>query len=143
MAIAAVPALALIWYVFRPEALLVDRKVNEPLPSRASTLATGVFASDAHATTGRAEIIESEGLRYLRLVDFETSNGPDVRVLLVKGLGTNSKSIKENGWLELGRLKGNIGDQNYEIPEGTDLSQYGTVSIWCKRFSVNFGAAPL
>ena len=47
------------------------------------------------------------------------------------------------GFVELGPMKGNIGDQNYEIPATVDLASYRTVTIWCKRFSVNFGSAPL
>jgi hypothetical protein len=40
-------------------------------------------------------------------------------------------------------LKGNEGDQNYDIPAGTDLDKFQTVSIYCERFNANFGAAPL
>jgi hypothetical protein len=51
--------------------------------------------------------------------------------------------VQQAGFIDLGVLKGNIGDQNYQLVSDVDLSKYRAVSIWCKRFSVNFGAAPL
>jgi hypothetical protein len=51
--------------------------------------------------------------------------------------------VKTAGFVELGPMKGNIGDQNYDIPATVDLANYRTVTIWCRRFSVNFGSAPL
>lgn len=73
---------------------------------------------------------------------FSTSNGPDVRVVLVPtNRLKNNEDVKNHQYIELGKLKGNKGDQNYEIPEGIDVSTYGSVSIWCKRFNENFGAA--
>ena len=79
----------------------------------------------------------------LRLSGFTTSNGPAVRVYLVKASDPSDMSVKEKGFVDLGPIKGNVGDQNYELPEGVDLSQYGAVSIWCARFGVNFGGASL
>ncbi len=52
-------------------------------------------------------------------------------------------TVTQAGYLDLGSLKGNIGDQNYDIPVGTDLGKYHAVTIWCMWFSVNFGTAPL
>jgi len=52
-------------------------------------------------------------------------------------------AAKQAGFVDLGALKGNIGDQNYDVPAGLVLNRYRAVSIWCRRFSVNFGAAPL
>jgi hypothetical protein len=57
--------------------------------------------------------------------------------------GKDSKIINGGGYIDLGVLKGNQGDQNYEIPDTIDLSKYNGVSIWCKRFAVNFGGASL
>jgi len=80
----------------------------------------------------------------LRLTQFATSNGPDVRVYLVAASDVQGEAAaKQAGFVDLGALKGNIGDQNYDLPAGLDLSRYRAVSIWCRRFSVNFGAAPL
>jgi hypothetical protein len=80
----------------------------------------------------------------LRLTEFVTSNGPDVRVYLIAAAdATDDATVKQAGFVELGKLKGNQGDQNYDIPADLDLDKYRAVTIWCRRFNVNFGTAPL
>lgn len=142
VAVAAVPVLIAGWALFRPELAFVNRTVNEGLPvsGRAQTLRIGTFASYAHETTGSASLVEADGTTFVRLTNFKTSNGPDVHLYLVKG---EDPQGVEGGFLDLGTLKGNVGDQNYAVPAGTDLGQYGSVAIWCKRFSVGFGGASL
>jgi len=142
-------ALAL-WAAFRPERLIVNAKVNEAMPAglanvSGTILASGSFHSVAHGSKGTASIYQlMDGKRILRFTNFETSNGPDVHVYLVAADdASDSDTVKKAGFLELGSLKGNIGDQNYDIPAETDLAKYHAVTIWCKRFSVNFGTAPL
>jgi hypothetical protein len=131
--------LAGAWFLFRPERLFVNSYANDaPLPASAKLLASGTFTSDAHETTGKVHLYEDGDNKFVRLSNFETSNGPDVHVVLVEGKEPGSANS-----IDLGALKGNIGDQNYEIPAGTDISRFGAVSIWCKRFSVNFGDAKL
>jgi len=114
---------------------------------KAKTLVTGKFHGKVHKTEGRATIYqESDGKLVLRLTKFKTSNGPDVHVILVATTDAidDANFLKDNTEkLELGKLKGNEGDQNYEIPAGTDLTKFRTVSIYCERFNANFGAAPL
>ena len=114
---------------------------------RAKTLETGKFHGKVHATRGRATLYqEADGKLLLRLTNFKTSNGPDVHVILVATTDAmdDANFLKDNTEkLELGKLKGNEGDQNYEIPAGTDLTKFRTVSIYCERFNANFGAAPL
>jgi hypothetical protein len=111
------------------------------------TLATGTFHGKVHQTSGRATIYqETDGKLILRLTNFKTSNGPDVHVILVaaKDAEDDANFLKsDTARVELGKLKGNEGDQNYEIPNGTDLAKFQTVSIYCERFNANFGAAPL
>ena len=115
--------------------------------SQAKTLETGTFHGKVHQTSGRATIYqETDGKLVLRLTNFKTSNGPDVHVILVaaKDADDDANFLKtDTARVELGKLKGNEGDQNYEIPTGTDLSKFQTVSIYCERFNANFGAAPL
>ena len=115
--------------------------------TKAKPVATGTFHGKVHATSGRATVYQQEdGKLVLRLTNFKTSNGPDVHVILVaiKDADDDANFLKSNTErLELGKLKGNEGDQNYDIPSGTDLSKYQTVSIYCVRFNANFGAAPL
>ena len=137
-----------LWAAFRPERLFVNATVNETMPAGVATetvLASGSFHSVAHGTKGTASIYQlADGKHILRLANFETSNGPDVHVYLVAANdASNSETVEKAGFLELGSLKGNIGDQNYDIPADVDFEKYHAVTIWCKRFSVNFGTAPL
>ncbi len=138
------------WYAFRPERLFTNQRVNEQFPtaqaSSANTkLAGGQFHSGAHETKGAATVVQlADGKKTLRLTDFQTSNGPDVHVYLVAAEDAkDSDTVTRAGFIELGSLKGNIGDQNYDLPANIDLSKYRAVTIWCKRFGVNFGTAPL
>ena len=114
---------------------------------KAKSLYTGKFHGKVHATEGRATVYQqADGKLLLRLTNFKTSNGPDVHVILVaaKDASDDANFLKSNTErVELGKLKGNEGDQNYEIPAGTDLSKFTAVSIYCERFNANFGAAPL
>ena len=147
--VAVILAIAL-WAAFRPERLFVNAKVNETIPAglanaSETVLASGSFHSVAHDTKGTASVYQlADGKRILRLANFETSNGPDVHIYLVAANdASDSETVKKAGFLELGSLKGNIGDQNYDIPADVDFAKYRAVTIWCKRFSVNFGTAPL
>ncbi len=149
--------LAGLWYAFRPERLFVNRTVDESFPqASAATMQAGMeaqpvqvvngsFHSNAHETRGKATIYRlPDGRLTLRLTEFATSNGPDVHVYLVAaGDVTDNETVTKAGFLELGAMKGNMGDQNYALPADTDLSKYRAVTIWCRRFSVNFGTAPL
>ena len=115
--------------------------------NQVKTLETGTFHGKVHQTSGRATVYqEADGKLLLRLTNFKTSNGPDVHVILIaaKDADDDANFLKtDTARVELGKLKGNEGDQNYAIPAGTDLSKYQTVSIYCERFNANFGAAPL
>ena len=150
-------ALAIAWYAFRPELLFINKTVNEELPvaqagsvsmakeRETMVLAKGDFRGLAHETKGEATVHRlADGNRILRLSDFETSNGPDVHVYLVAAeVAKDNATVKQAGFIDLGSLKGNKGDQNYEVPADVDLNKYKSVSIWCARFGVNFGAATL
>ena len=146
-----VPVLGGAWWAFRPEKLFINQKVSEAAPAALSSepeaLYTGKLEGKIHQTSGRATIYKNkDGKEYLRLSDFTTSNGPDVHVILVatKDADDDANFLKSSPEkIELGKLKGNEGDQNYEIPAGTDLTKFRTVSIYCERFNANFGAAPL
>jgi hypothetical protein len=138
------------WYLFRPELLFVNKKVNEEQVASVGAsvmhaLTTGRFHSVAHETHGTATIQDlGGGRRVLRLTDFATSNGPDVRVYLVAAPdAADNATVTTAGFVELGKLKGNQGDQNYDVPDDLDLTHYRAVTIWCHRFSVNFATAPL
>ncbi len=140
------------WYLFRPELLFVKTTVNESLPAAATSastgpmaLAMGNFHGVAHETRGAATVFQlRDGKRVLRFTNFETSNGPDVQVYLVAAPDANdNETVTKAGFIHLGALKGTTGDQNYDVPADADLSKYQSVSVWCRRFSVNFATAPL
>lgn len=146
-----IPALAAAWYAFRPEKLFINQKVNEAVPvalsSEPQPLYTGRLEGKIHQTNGRATIYQtSDGRRFLRLSDFTTSNGPDVHVLLVRA---EDKALEQEivkgdlDGIELGALKGNQGDQNYDLPSSADLNKYQAVAIYCERFHAIFGVARL
>jgi hypothetical protein len=130
-----------------------DTQITEPMPTMAATaettepvaLLSGMFSGfDAiHYGEGRATVYElPDGSRILRFEDFDIGNGPDLYVYLTTERPT---SISESfgDFIDLGALKGNIGNQNYTIPAGTDLTLYNTVVIYCRPFQVNFVVAPL
>lgn len=140
----------LAWYAFRPERLVVNRHVDEAMPtaqgsSSAQPIASGQFYSILHPTAGTATIYRmGDGTRVLRFTNFTTSNGPDVHVYMVASDDAKDiATVQRAGFVDLGVIKGNVGDQNYTLGGDLDLGKYRAVSIWCKRFSVNFGAARL
>jgi hypothetical protein len=146
---------AIAWYAFRPELLFINKSVSESFPatsvaanspdaSAPKQLASGQFKGYAHETQGNAGIYEVNGKRVLRLTDFKTSNGPDVHVYLVAAPDAmDDATVKKAGFIDLGSMKGNTGDQNYDVPHTADLAKYQAVTIWCARFNVNFGTAPM
>lgn len=159
------------WWLLSP--LWINVEVNETLPTEAVSVATepaataaaeaqateaiavpgsnptlvseGAFYNIAHVGSGTAGVYQlADGSQILRLENFQVENGPDLYVYLVPvDPVPNSTGSDIPGSVSLGRLKGNIGDQNYEIPAGLDLSQYKSVVIWCQAFAVPFSAAPL
>lgn len=144
-----IPALVVLggaWYAFRPERIFIDKTVSETLTAaEGAAVLAGQFHTNAHETRGLATIYRLEdGRRVLRLTEFETSNGPDVQIYLVAANDVqDNETVSTAGFVNLGPMKGNIGDQNYDVPESVDLDKYRAVTVWCRRFGVNFGTAPL
>ncbi|MEV0293536.1 DM13 domain-containing protein [Nocardia sp. NPDC050710] len=158
--IAVAGALAL----FQPWKLFTDTTVNEAAPTvvpsaapngtpaadppRPETLSQGTLISHEHATTGTVHILRlPDGSRVLRLENLDTSDGPDVHVWLTDQPVTDSAaswtSFDDGDYVDLGKMKGNKGSQNYTIPAEVDLSRFRSVDLWCDRFNVSFGAATL
>ena len=142
------------WFI---SPLFIDKKVSEDLPavqitnegvvseettpvesvSQSLEIKTGTFSGfdRLHTGSGTAKVISIDGKNYIRFEeDFSVTNGPDLYV----GLGENGEYIKGS---ELEKLKGNIGSQNYELPEGVDPENIKEVWVWCKAFSVPFAKA--
>ncbi|MGI9557561.1 MAG: DM13 domain-containing protein [Solirubrobacterales bacterium] len=102
----------------------------------------GDFVDGSHPGSGVASIIELEdGTNVLTFEDFETDNGPDLRVYLVSG--TVDGGAIDGDFVDLAGLSGNIGNQQYELPPDLDPADYNAVSVWCRAFSVNFTNAEL
>src|SRR5437879_12248368 len=127
-------AAAALWYLCRPDALVISKTGNQPLPAAEHSmssamaaekpvkLAGGRFHTNAHKTHGLATIYRlPDGRRVLRLTEFATSNGPDVRAYLVAAGDVQSEdAAKQAGVVDSGAVKGNIGDQNYDVSAGLD-----------------------
>lgn len=150
LAIVGLVVVTIGWYAFRPERLFIDEQVSESFPATAQAkgmpqaVSYGMFHSVAHETRGTATIYEVNGKRVLRFTDFETSNGPDVQIYLVAAEdASDNETVTKAGFIHLGAMKGNKGDQNYDVPADADLDKYRAVTVWCRRFGVNFATAPL
>ncbi len=165
----AIVALVVVLAITRPWLAFIDVRVDETLPVASTPatvepnetdppateappgpvqLASGEFISHEHETTGSVRIVENpDGSRVLAIENLSTTNGPDVRVWL------SASDVVEgvDGWfvaggadfVDLGPIKGNLGNQLYEIPADVDLSKYPSVALWCLPFGVSFGAAQL
>lgn len=142
--ILGVPLGAFLWYAFSP--LLFDEVVAETL-AEAQVVAEGTFrdADRAHKGQGTARLVELPGGgAEVQLSALEVTNGPDLEVWLSAHPDpANSGDVADNVWLSLGQLKGNVGDQAYAVPVGTDLSAFKSVVIWCEQFGVLFSPAAL
>jgi cytoskeletal protein RodZ len=159
-------------YWFQPWKLWQDETVQEALPevTQASappalppsdetsaapspatgpqTLASGELISHEHATSGTVKLVRlADGSHVVRLENLDTSNGPDLRVWLTDApvkKGEAGWHVFDDGkYVSLGKLKGNKGSQNYALPGDVDPASYRSLSIWCDRFDVSFGAAEL
>jgi len=125
-----------------------DTSATEAMPSEAPrAVAQGRFvdADAIHKGSGGATIYQLQnGSHLLRFEDFRTTNGPALVVYLAKHPSpTQAADVTDGGYINLGKLKGNVGNQNYDIPEDTDVSEYNSVVIWCELFSVLFSPANL
>jgi hypothetical protein len=152
IALASLSAIVFVLLFFEPQALFIDDKVNEALPAAAQqqageqaprTLGRGAFRGLAHGASGSALLIEIDGKKYLRFEDLDVSNGPDLKVYLSPAPASSEEGAFDDAILDLGDLKGNIGDQNYEIPPSVEPDRFRSAVVWCKRFGVGFAVAPL
>jgi hypothetical protein len=158
-------------YWFQPWKLWQDETITESLPgtvveaSRAPeagprtspspsaptgpvTLAGGELISHEHTTSGTVKLVRlADGTHVIRLERLDTSNGPDLRVWLTDAPVKQGRAgwhvFDDGAYVSLGKLKGNKGSQNYPLPRDIDPSRYTSVTIWCDRFDVSFGAAEL
>lgn len=135
----------------------IKNKISEELPSMSpgsqgtvskepKILKQGKFvnADFFHKGSGQAYIIEyTDGRKILRFENFKTVNGPDLYVYLSKSAAPAGDLKNLNDFIDLGRLKGNVGDQNYDLTQNIQIEEYQSAVIWCKKFGVLFPYAVL
>ncbi|MFD5831476.1 DM13 domain-containing protein [Lentzea sp. NPDC060358] len=165
-----VVALGVGLYLFQPWRLLTVRETNEallvppvatgsttqlttqsttssspvPVVETPKEVAAGEWRSLEHATTGKASLIRLPGGGHsVQFAGLNTSDGPDLYVYLSPHASSSPEKTFGDRFTSLGKLKGNRGDQVYEIPSGVDVSSIRSVVIWCQRFSAGFAVAPL
>lgn len=152
IAIATVIVLAVAWYALSPLLRNVELDEASPLnnqPSLSMTadpspsaivetkiLAQGNFIANAHDVKGKALLINDNGKKILRFEDFETINGPDVRIYL-------SKNLDNADYVEVDKLKATKGNVNYNVADSVDINKYNKVLVWCEDFSILFSYAEL
>jgi hypothetical protein len=129
--------------------LMDDDETDDMMPETAGepvVISQGQFAGtdSVHQGAGQATIYQlPEGNHVLRFENFNVTNGPDLHVILVKHPNPANSNDVGDDYIDLGSLKGNVGNQNYDIPAGVDLSLYQSVVIYCVPFHVVFATAPL
>ena len=142
----------LVWLAFSffgVQALFLDRTVNESPVAGEQLLAQGTFqkGDSTYSIHGTATITEENGVRTLSLTDFQVTNGPDLFVYVVSAANGSNPTVKSavgsGSFVNLGTLKGNIGNQTYALPSEVVIDKNSVISIWCRRFSRNFGTADL
>lgn len=136
--VVAVPFVAFLAYALLP--VFVDETVEEKVTAGSSRERGGVLTGIDHQATGRAAVYRlADGERVVRLEELDMQNGPDLFVYLVPKAGQH----EPDGGVNLGRLKGNKGNQQYELPPGTDPDEFDGVLVWCRQFATAFAGAPL
>ncbi|MCB0192807.1 MAG: DM13 domain-containing protein [Anaerolineae bacterium] len=127
-----------------------DKMMDDPMPEAASdepvVVLQGQFqdADSFHQGSGSATVYQlPDGSHVLRFEDFMATNGPDLHVILTSHPAPATHADIMDNYIDLGSLKGNIGNQNYEIPADVDISQYQSVVIYCMPFHVVFSTAAL
>ncbi len=154
LGVAAVLLVAAIAY-FQPQKLFINQRSEESAPGAGSpsggsppagstVLRSGSLQSLEHPSSGKALLLQlPDGQRILRFEDLATSNGPELRVYLSSMPASSDARGYDRDFIDLGALKGNLGNQNYAVPPTVDLGRYRSAVIWCRRFSVGFAVASL
>jgi hypothetical protein len=145
---------------FQPQKLFINQRVNEAIPAgttapgqapqgSTAALAETVLSSSnlqslEHQSSGTVLLIQlAGGGRILRLENLATSNGPDLRVYLSAAPASADWHGYDRDYVDLGALKGNLGNQNYTLLDSVDIARYRSAVIWCRQFKVGFAVAPL
>lgn len=164
--VAAVLVVGVGAWLFQPWRILTSSTADEAVPTATSgadqtesatpvdkptatptdrELGAGTFVDAEHATSGKVRLLElADGRRFVRIEGLASSDGPDLHVWLSdRPSGGDWGSYDDGRYVALGDLKATHGNQNYEIPAGADLAGLKSVVIWCDRFNIAFGTAPI
>jgi hypothetical protein len=158
IAVLVIIGVPMAWYLGSP--LFINRAVEETfpassgaevpaseeaMPAAAVALRRGTFvgADKFHQGEGTATVYRLGSALVLRLDPFRVTNGPDLYVILTKHAKPRSRDDVKAGYIEVAKLKGNVGSQNYTLPAGFRLDDYNAVVIYCKPFHVVFASAEL
>jgi hypothetical protein len=145
---------------FQPQKLFINQRVDEAIPAATTAPGRALQSSAAaspetvlsrsnlqsleHQSSGTVLLIQLVGGgRILRLENLATSNGPDLRVYLSTTPASADWHGYDRDYVDLGALKGNLGNQNYALPDSVDIARYRSAVIWCRQFKVGFAVAPL
>lgn len=128
-----------------PDVIVADTMPKTLTESGPVAVASGQFedADSFHQGSGTATLYQAAAEQLVRLEDFEVTNGPDLVVLLSRHPAPRTRADLGEDYIDLGSLKGNIGNQNYSVPAGVDTTGYRSVVIYCKPFHVLFSTATL
>jgi len=131
------------WYLGSP--LVLNRTVSETFATEGTVLAAGQFtdADSFHQGSGVARVVRTASGQEVRFEEFRVTNGPDLYVYLTVHPQPRSRADVDQGFVNLGRLKGNIGPQSYAVPADGDVGRYRSVVIYCRAFHVVFATATL
>jgi hypothetical protein len=112
------------------------------VPAAPVRVTTGSFYGIDHSAEGTASVYEQNGDFVLRFEDdTDIQNGPDLYVWVLPSADYEGGTPPD--YIDLGKIKGNVGGQNYELPTNFDPAVHRSVLVWCLRFGVPFAAAPL
>ncbi len=126
-------------------AVMADTEADDAMADEWIVVVQGSFsdADSFHRGSGSATVFQMGDERVLRFEDFTATNGPDLHVILTRDPAPSSRAEVGDDYVDLGSLKGNVGNQNYELPADLDLGEYQGVVIYCMPFHVVFATATL
>ena len=132
--IISVLVIGISWWLISP--IFIIKEAYEPSLNSSDFISQGTFQPKAHDVQGKALLIEQDGKKIIRFEDFETINGPDLRIYL-------AADLEAEDYIDLGPIRATKGNINYEIDSSIDTTKYNKLLVWCRAFSVLFSFAIL
>jgi hypothetical protein len=139
-------AVAMAKAVTSPDNIIPTQDQGMPALTNPTVIAGGTFTEIdvLHTAKGTVTIYQlPDDSRLLRLEDFDVTNGPDLHLYLVRNPKPREQKDVGNDYIDLGALKGNVGNQNYQVPTEADLTAYRGIIVYSVQFGVIFSSAEL